>query len=363
MIIKCKSCHADIEVPDTLLNGQAVRCPYCQTKFIYETSADDETRDKETAQQSSAGKTIAGCVAGFWASVLPFCRHALHSLFWGWRSMLDFGGRMPRREYLEFAALHYLGMDLFWRCAVVNDFVGKDSFASNLLLSIYWIMSFTLVSATVRRLHDTNRTGKWLLILIPIAIAVDSTVNNWLPLDEIALFVIGLIRTRDEGNSYSPLRGAHWPLVALMVIPSWMVIAHIVELCSSQKDAPPCRQYTASDLPSRFDSSIGVTKEGAFGFMWGEWPLSKEHKSPCKVKYRVADVWNLYSEVELYYGEKGLSSFTFYGYGDQEIEGLPPSVEKRATKCLARTYGVFFSDIPKNVPNGKGSNRADIRRF
>ena len=35
MIIKCESCHSDIEVPDGLLNGQAVRCSYCQTKFMF----------------------------------------------------------------------------------------------------------------------------------------------------------------------------------------------------------------------------------------------------------------------------------------------------------------------------------------
>ena len=35
MIIKCERCNAALKVPASLAEGQPVRCPYCQYRFIY----------------------------------------------------------------------------------------------------------------------------------------------------------------------------------------------------------------------------------------------------------------------------------------------------------------------------------------
>lgn len=249
---------------------------------------------------------------------------------------------MARREYLEFIVFQLLGMALLFhflgKNSVVRDNLVSDNLVSALLASVLWIMLFTLISATVRRLHDMNRSGMWLLCLlalIPIGFAV-GTVKFWF-LCLALLVVIGLIRARDEGNAHLPFRSIRWPLVVLMLILSIRILSLIGEMCAgnaSHKDWPSCRQYTSTDALARFDSSIGVTTEGAFGLMWGEWPLSKEHKPPCNVKYRVADVWDLYSEVKLYYDEKGLSGIALLGYGGQEIEGLPPPSKDRQQKAL-----------------------------
>ena len=352
MIIKCESCNAELEVPDSLADGQPVRCPYCHCRFIYAAHGHKETECGEGTRQSSAEQPPIDGSTELWATVLPFGRHILNSWVSAWKSMFDFGGRMARREYLEFIVFQLLGMaplfHFLGKNSVVRDNLVSDNLVSALLASVLWIMLFTLISATVRRLHDMNRSGMWLLcllVLIPIGFAA-GTVRFWF-LCLTLLVVIGLIRARDEGNAYLPLRSIRWPLVVLMLILSIRILSLIGAMCAgnaSHKDWPSCRQYTSPDVLARFDSSIGVTKEGAFGFMWGEWPLSKEHKPPCKVKYRVADVWDLYSEVELYYGEKGLSSFTFYGYGGQEIEGLPPPSKDRQQNAL-RERMAFYSPI------------------
>lgn len=216
MIIKCESCNAELEVPDSLADGQPVRCPYCHCRFIYASRGREETggsseddRGSEGSRQSLAEQTPVDGSAELWAFVSRFGRHILSSWVSAWKSMFDFGGRMARREYLEFIVLQLPGMALLFR------FIGENSVL--LLPVVRWIMLFTLISATVRRLHDMNRSGKWLLILIiPIAFA---PVRNWLPWIAFGVVVgVGLIRTRGEGNTYSPLQSNRWPLVALILI-------------------------------------------------------------------------------------------------------------------------------------------------
>ena len=214
MVINCESCHAALEVPDSLADGQPVRCPYCHCRFIYvprgreatgESREDD--RGGEGSRQSSAEQKPVDGSAELWTFVLPFCRHILNSWVSAWKSMFDFGGRMPRRDYLEFAVFHifiFLGIHFF------------DNLIPALRCSIGLLMLFTLISAMVRRLHDMNRSGKWLLILIPI---VFDPVRNWLLWIAFGVVVgVGLIRTRGKGNAYSPLQSIRWPLVALILI-------------------------------------------------------------------------------------------------------------------------------------------------
>ena len=38
MIINCELCGQEIEVPDGLADGQHVRCPYCEGKFLFSDS-------------------------------------------------------------------------------------------------------------------------------------------------------------------------------------------------------------------------------------------------------------------------------------------------------------------------------------
>ena len=216
MVINCESCHAALEVPDSLADGQPVRCPYCQCRFIYVSRGRKETEGGDETRQSSAEQTPIDGSAELWTFVLRCCRHILNSWVSAWKSMFDFGGRMPRREYLEFIVFQLLGMVLLFHFIGKNSVV-RDNLVSALLPPVRWIMLFTLISATVRRLHDMNRSGKWLLLLL-IPIAFDP-VRNWLPWIAFGVVVgVGLIRTRGEGNTYSPLQSNRWPLVALILI-------------------------------------------------------------------------------------------------------------------------------------------------
>ena len=54
MVINCESCHAELEVPDSLADGQPVRCPYCHCRFVYTPRGHEENGEGEDAKKSSA---------------------------------------------------------------------------------------------------------------------------------------------------------------------------------------------------------------------------------------------------------------------------------------------------------------------
>ena len=246
MVINCELCHAALEVPDSLADGQPVRCPYCHCRFVYASRGREGTEDGEAAGQSSTAQTSIDGSAELWATVLPFCRHVLSSWVSAWKSMFDFGGRMPRREYLEFIVFQLLGMALLFHFIGKNSVV-RDNLVSALLPPVRWIMLFTLISATVRRLHDMNRSGKWLLLLL-IPIAFDP-VRNWLPWIAFGVVVgVGLIRTRDEGNTYLPLQSIRWPQAALILILALGVLmtlfqGSLIERVGTVRECDETEQY------------------------------------------------------------------------------------------------------------------------
>lgn len=259
MVINCESCHAALEVPDSLADGQPVRCPYCHCRFIYASRVSEKTGEGEDAKQSSARQTPVDGSAELWAAVLPFCRHVLSSWVSAWKSMFDFGGRMARREYLEFAVFHFLAMTLF-RYSVGGNFGAIGNSVSGLMFFFFWIMLFTLISATVRRLHDMNRSGLWLLILIPIGLSL-GTVKFWF-LCLALLVVIGLLRTRDKGNAYSPLKSILGPLVALVLIPS--LTSRVIErvlLPVKKCDVKMTKETKTTDVTDARRQQYANTKE------------------------------------------------------------------------------------------------------
>ena len=79
-----------------------------------------------------------------------------------------FGGRAQRNEYWMFALINavvVLGLGL------VNGLTGADVPA----IPLFYTLAVVLpgLAVTVRRLHDTNRSGWWLLILfVPIVGAI-----------------------------------------------------------------------------------------------------------------------------------------------------------------------------------------------
>ncbi len=110
----------------------------------------------------------------------------------------QFNGRAPRSEYWWF----YLFTVIVDR---VLTFVDGRALGQEMLLSGIFglIIILPWIAVTIRRLHDTGRSGWWLLMpLVPIAmivaLAFDSTIagtdgideDSWTFLGSIALFII-----------------------------------------------------------------------------------------------------------------------------------------------------------------------------
>jgi len=81
-----------------------------------------------------------------------------------WKKYAVFGGRSGRQEYWRFALFNILAYILL---SIIVGILGKIGAS---LLGLYTVAVFLPgLSASVRRLHDTNRSGWWLLIaLIPL---------------------------------------------------------------------------------------------------------------------------------------------------------------------------------------------------
>ena len=80
-----------------------------------------------------------------------------------WKKYAVFGGRSGRQEYWYFVLFHVL---VYVLLSIIAGILGKIGAG---LLSLYTVAVFLPgLAATIRRLHDTNRSGWWILIsLVP----------------------------------------------------------------------------------------------------------------------------------------------------------------------------------------------------
>jgi uncharacterized membrane protein YhaH (DUF805 family) len=69
----------------------------------------------------------------------------------------DFSGRTSRKEYWSFILLHFLFSFLVY--FLLFTFFGLSSIPYYIVLLYNFFMLLPILSATVRRLHDTGRSG------------------------------------------------------------------------------------------------------------------------------------------------------------------------------------------------------------
>jgi uncharacterized membrane protein YhaH (DUF805 family) len=87
------------------------------------------------------------------------------------RKYAEFDGRARRKEYWFFALFNFLAaMGLMLVAAAIGALFGRDSkdvvgFLLFVPISLYWLaILIPSLAVTVRRLHDTGRSGWWWLI-------------------------------------------------------------------------------------------------------------------------------------------------------------------------------------------------------
>lgn len=98
----------------------------------------------------------------------------------------DFSGRARRKEYWLFNLFNFI---IIVALVFVEGLVGGPGVLAMIYILAMLIPGF---SVSVRRLHDTDRSGWWiLLVLIPL-------------LGEIALLVLMLLDSQEGTNQYGP---------------------------------------------------------------------------------------------------------------------------------------------------------------
>lgn len=108
-----------------------------------------------------------------------------------WKNSFNYAGRARRKEYWMFMLFNFIAMVAL---VVLGGLLGSaDSMLASAPLGLYALASlFPSLAVGVRRLHDTSRSGWWLLI-------------NFVPfVGGIWFFVLTVLDSKPESNTWGP---------------------------------------------------------------------------------------------------------------------------------------------------------------
>ncbi|SQI44327.1 Inner membrane protein yhaI [Leminorella richardii] len=105
----------------------------------------------------------------------------------------DFSGRARRKEYWMFqlfACLIVIALAIVG--GILDSLFGSNGVVSILLIGVFYLAILVpALSVTVRRLHDTDKTGWWILVAL-------------IPFGSLVLFVFTVLDSTSGTNAYGP---------------------------------------------------------------------------------------------------------------------------------------------------------------
>ena len=108
------------------------------------------------------------------------------------KNYADFDGRARRKEYWYFTLFNFLA---FFALTIIDNIIGSfnTDVGIGLLGGVYSLTVFIpAIAVSVRRLHDTDRSGWWLLIeLIPF-------------IGALVFFIFMVLDSQASDNQYGP---------------------------------------------------------------------------------------------------------------------------------------------------------------
>lgn len=111
-----------------------------------------------------------------------------------WRKYAQFTGRSRRKEYWMFALINMIAVAVVYGAATVALLNGSTglAFMVYLLCGVYSLAALIPgLSVSVRRLHDTNKSGWWLLLCL-------------IPLGGLVILIFQCLDSDPSDNQYGP---------------------------------------------------------------------------------------------------------------------------------------------------------------
>lgn len=103
-------------------------------------------------------------------------------MFDAYKRYFDFQGRANRKEYWLFVLVYFIQV---MAAVLIDSIVFGTALGQGLPITYFLVLALNIIpaiSVSMRRLHDTNRTGWWLLIsMIPIIGAIVFFIFTLLP--------------------------------------------------------------------------------------------------------------------------------------------------------------------------------------
>lgn len=219
MIINCELCRQEIEVPDDLVDGQHVLCPYCGEKFSFSDSSESVAASIPHDSLAERIKRVAKGLCLGWVDA--------------YKRLFDFQGRSNRIQLCGFLVCQWLFDKLVFENVAeiflwntVGVYVMQIEFA---------LSAYAGISLGTRRLHDIGRTGKWMLslgLVFVVGFICDAVAyGNNLAVGPLfmsvfrikyyvafALLVICWIRGKRTDCAVSGSRNLKWPIVGLIAL-------------------------------------------------------------------------------------------------------------------------------------------------
>ncbi|WP_446470015.1 DUF805 domain-containing protein [Xenorhabdus stockiae] len=101
------------------------------------------------------------------------------------KNYADFSGRARRKEYWMF---YFFNMLAFLAVCILGAILGET--IGSILVVLYALITFIpSLAVTVRRLHDTDRSGWWFLLV-------------FVPIGGIVVFIFTLLEGTEGSNEY-----------------------------------------------------------------------------------------------------------------------------------------------------------------
>ncbi|REF25795.1 uncharacterized membrane protein YhaH (DUF805 family) [Xenorhabdus cabanillasii] len=101
------------------------------------------------------------------------------------KNYADFSGRASRKEYWMFYLFNII---IFFAICILGAIIGNT--IGSIVMLIYALVAFIpFLAVTVRRLHDTNRSGWWFLLV-------------FVPIGGIVVFIFTLLEGTEGSNDY-----------------------------------------------------------------------------------------------------------------------------------------------------------------